>query len=398
MILRPTAWLFAAGFTLAFSAGARADVTSCNTVGYLNASIKRGDNTVGMPQKVNGGAQLVEDVIQGLVDGDAILVEDQFGEQRWGRVIEEGEEKHVYVDDRDEPVDDWKLPSIAGEQVLKVKRQLDMTSDAPLSGEFSTEVPLQLPEYTGEAPLSKIKVGKETARKLQAEVTITNRVTVPFPTSVPKKFEMILKDGRRFVVQVDPDTRLVVDAATGRPVNVGAAEIEAFGEIKGGDIPKAEKAESAEIRPIVKEVAQGATDYDFRKAIREGIIGAAWDSDHKWQSILCWLVIVAVLSFLNKIFDWGWGWVLKGLGWLALRFLAACWCVAKCWWLLLVATIGIALNVVLWPLKPILKTRRRSSVKPSKRRESGCGVTKASSGNGKGMCGKNCQRKGNGEK
>ena len=326
--------------------------------GYMKATLKRGDNTVGMPRKMCGEPQLVEDVIQGLVDGDAILVEDQFGEQHWGRVIDEGEEeKHVYIDDRDEPVDDWKLASIAGEQVLKVKRQQDVTTDAPLSGEFSVEVPLQLPEYTGEAPLSKIRIGKETAKNLQAEVTITNRVTVPFPTSVPKKFEMILKDGRRIVVQVDPNTRLIVDATTGKPVNVGAAEIKGFTEIKGDDIPKSEKADAEDILPVVKDVAKGTSDYDIRKAVSEGVIGAAWDSEHKWQSILWGLVVVGVLSLINKLFDKFWDLVGRG----GIVFLSACWCVTKAWWLLFVAVCRVLLFLVKWilSLRFTKLTRRR---------------------------------------
>lgn len=278
-----------------------------------------------MPAKVSGEPQRAEDVIEGLIDGDKILIVDQFGKEHWGEVIDDEEEKHVYVEDFEDPVDDWRLPSMGGDQVLKVKRVKDVETRASLAGEFSSEIPFQLPEYTGEAPLSKIKISKETVKNLMTEVTTTNNFAVAIPIAVSKKFEMILKGGRRIIVRVDEKTQVVVDDKTGKPVNVAASEIEGFDKIKCADIPKGEKADASEIQPVAHEVLNGARAYDIRKAVREGLLGAAWDEEHKTLSVICWLAIMAAVSLLNKIFDCFWRgvwWCLRK-AWAALRWLAA---------------------------------------------------------------------------
>ena len=298
----------------------RADesMESVNVAGYVSTTIKHGENVIGLPKKASGEHHTLVDIVPMLEDGDKVQYDDGF-EIRWAEVIDDADGiRHAFDEDLNSYVDDRKLPSIGDRQILMVRRLSKEETQIPLSGTFDMEMPLRPSDFVVEpAPLDKIKIDRSIIDSLTASVTITNKVQVPFATVVSKKFDIVLKDGSRLRVMVDPRTQIIVDAQSEKPISISTSDIARFEEIgKGGDVPSGEKASKLELPKVAAEVAAKSKNYNIAQSVREAVIGTLWDAEDVSGSLIRWGIVTLVLGLIAKIGDLLWGCLLGKVKWL----------------------------------------------------------------------------------
>ena len=301
---------------------ADSDVASGEIVGYVSSTVRPSENVIGLPTKVGGGEYTLGDVAQLLSDGDKVQYDDGFRKQ-WAEIYEDADGvRHAFAEDLNSYLDDIELPSIGDRQILIVRRNSSESTTIPLVGAFDTDNPLHASDYTIEpAPLDKIKLDRKLVDSLTVQTVITNKVHVPFPTAVSKQFDIVLKDGRRLRVKVDPRTQLIVDAQTEMPVGISSSEIARFEEIgKEIGLPPSERASKDDLPKVAADVSAKSRNYNITEAIRETVIGTLWDADDKTGTLIRWIVVTLVIGFISKIGDLLWGGVLCG-GWRYIKFL-----------------------------------------------------------------------------
>ena len=301
---------FLLGFVgLAVPTVASGNIASDNVVGYMTTTIKHGENVIGLPTKVGEGGYVLSDITPMLIDGDRVLYEEGSDEQ-WA-VIYEGEDgvRHAYVDGLYYLADDCELPSIGTRQILIVRRSSDEETTIPLSGEFNTNEPLLLNDYVIEpAPLDKLRLDKSLVDSL----TVTNTDQSAYQTIVSKQFALVLKDGTRLRVKIDPAKQIIVDAKTDQPLGISSGEIEQFGVIGDEpDVPLDEKMTKSDISKITADVSAKSRGYNTVSAIRSFVIGELWDKDHPIKSILIWFTVSLSIGFFLKLIDNFWGCVFR---------------------------------------------------------------------------------------
>ena len=278
------------------------NIESQNIVGYESTTIRHGDNSFVMPAHVAFGEYTIRDVVGKLNGGDKVLYKDGFSHD-WATILEdEYGVHHAYADDLTTIVDDQPLPVLGGKQILRVHRASGTESTISLSGSFDEESPAFNSEA---APLEEIKLDRDVVDSLV--VTVTNKVTLPFKTVISKQFDIVLKNGQRMRVKVDPRTSVIVDASSGLPVNIGSEEIAKFELVKDDDtVPDNEKAEKKDITKVAANVANKARGYNIQKALRDGVVGSLWDGNDVKGSVIRWLIVTLAVGCVAKTGDLIW--------------------------------------------------------------------------------------------
>lgn len=283
-------------------------MSSENIVGYQAQDIRRGINTIVLPKQINSvdDSMTMEEVLSrfgtdSLLEGDEVLALDGIGNEEWGILLENEEGELRPFSSSGGDLSNWFLPKFGGDTYLKIRRFEDVSTRMAVSGEFDLDRPVNLPSYIPDVPLEKLQLPRDTAERLI--VTATNKVSLGFQPIVCKKFDVILKDGRRILSIVDPSTRLVVDAKTQLPIRVATSDIIGFDEIKDSSVPDGEKVSRTEIKGISVNVGKQAHKYDVRRAFREGLIGAVWDDENPKRSVLCWVLVSGVVTLCGKIWE-----------------------------------------------------------------------------------------------
>lgn len=291
---------------------------SGNIVGFFSSPARQGDNVLAVPPKVGGGLYTLGEMAPSLQEGDRVQYGDEFN-QHWAEIHEcDDGERHAFSEDGNSLVDEIELPSMWGRQLLFIRRPPGNSDPITLSGEFNEDNPLQPSSYSVEsAPLDKLKLDRSLVDSLTVPktITITNKVQVPFPTVISKQFDIVMKDGRRLRVKVDPKTQLIVDAQSEKPINISSGDIASFEEVgKDADIPQNERASKEEVPKVAADVKAKSKNYNLALTVREAVIGSLWDSEDVSGTFLRWGVVTLVLGFVSKlgdiiwscIFDWVW--------------------------------------------------------------------------------------------
>ena len=291
-------------------------ISSENEVGYDIVSVKKGESRIILPPKPARELVTLSEFLNtpSLITGDAIKVQSQSGEVMTAMIIEQDGEKHGVINGIDGFVDDWVLPFEGARQVLYVYRKEDVTTEVTRSGEYGYGdgvKPEIYPVHYSGVSVEELQISKKTADSLRSDER-THVPKINFPTMIPKKFEMIFKDGTRRLVMVDPKTRLLVDAKTSEPVNADIGDIAGFSEATTNTVKQTERASEKEVAEVAKEMSKAAKDYDTWQAIRKGLVGEVWDSQHPWKSVIMAVVVLGVLQLVSK----AWDLVFKFLKWL----------------------------------------------------------------------------------
>ena len=287
-------------------------IESGNIVGYVSTPVKQGENVLGLPPKVGGGRHTLGEIATTLEDGDLVQYGDEY-DKRWAEICEcEDGRRHAFSEDDNSLVDDVEVPSMGDRQILSVRRKCDNSNPITLSGEFESGNPLNIVGYvSGPAPLNKLKLNKSLVDSLTVPktITITNKVHVPFPTVIAKQFDIVMKDGNRLRVKVDPRTQVIVDAQTEKPIGVSSGDIARFEEVsKDADVPQEERASKSDMSNVAAEVRAKSSDYHLIQTLREAVIGSLWDSKDVPGSLIRWGIVTLVVSFISKLGDIAWGW------------------------------------------------------------------------------------------
>ena len=301
------------------------EITSENQVGYEVVSLKKGESRIFLPPKPSGQLVSLSEFLDmgALKIGDSVKVQSQSGEVMLAKVIEKNNKKHGFVSGVDGCVDSWILPFEGARQILDVYRTDDVVTKVTRSGEYGygNVKPEVYPVHYSGVPVGELKISKATAVALQGDKP-TTPPKINFPTMIPKKFEMILKDGSRHLVMVNSKTRILEDAKSGVPVNVDIGDISGFSEATTNSVEQTERADEKEVAAVAKEVSKAAKDYDTWQAIRKGIVGEVWDSVHPWKSVITAVVVIGVIQLIGKAWDWFFAYFSLFLFWL-------CRCVRK---------------------------------------------------------------------
>lgn len=286
-------------------------IESGNVVGYQTQEIRRGINTVPLPRQINhySDKMTLADALKqfgtdALVEGDEILALDGIGNEEWGTLVEDEEGVLRPVSPSGGDLSNWLLPYFGGDFLLKIRRTEEETTHMALPGEFDLEQPINLSTYVPTISLSKIKL--ERGDRERFTVTVTNRVDIPFPTLIPKKFEVVTKDGRRIRAFVDPRSRLIVDAETKRPINIDVSDIKSFSELKDSQVPADERMTSTELKEITKDVAEASTLRSLIRAVWREIFGTLWNADRPWYSISAWALATGGLVLVQLLWSAFW--------------------------------------------------------------------------------------------
>lgn len=282
-------------------------ISSENEVGYEVVSVKKGESRIILPPKPARELVALSEFLNtpSLITGDVIKVQSQTGEVMTAMIIEQDGEKHGVINGIDGFVDDWVLPFEGARQVLYVYRKEDVTTEVTRSGEYGYGdgvKPEIFPVHYSGVSVEELQISKKTADSLRSDER-TNVPKINFPTMIPKKFEMIFKDGTRRLVMVDPKTRLLVDAKTSEPVSVDIGDIAGFSEAATNTVKQTQRASEKEVAEVAKEMSKAAKDYDTWQAIRKGLVGEVWDSQHPWKSVIMAVVVLGVLQFVSKAWD-----------------------------------------------------------------------------------------------
>ena len=308
-------------------------IQSENIVGYETEMIRHGHNTIVMPENVAFKEHAVKDVLRQLKEGDRVLYKDGF-QNSWGLVLQGDDgQLHAYEGETDKVVDECPLPVLGGRQVLTVYRESYDVSNVSVSGAYDETASAFVSDA---APLDKIRLDKDIVDSLT--VTITNKVTLPFKTVISKQFDIVLKDGRRLRVKVDPRSSLIVDAESELPVNIGSEEIANFELIKDdGKASGIQKAEKKDITKIAANVASKSRGYNIQRTLREAVIGSLWDGSDVQGSIVRWMVVTLALGCIAKVGDLCWtfffGLLVKIFICAVRKFwLVGYWMSRFCWW------------------------------------------------------------------
>ena len=277
-------------------------IESGNVVGYEQETIRHGHNTIVMPENVAFKEHTVKDVLRQLKEGDRVLYKDGF-QNSWALVLQGDDgQLHAYEGETHNVVDEYPLPVLGGRQVLTVYRESYDVSNVSVSGAYGETAPAFVSDA---APLDKIRLDKDIVDSLT--VTVTNKVTLPFKTVISKQFDIVLKDGRRLRVKVDPRSSLIVDAESELPVNIGSEEIAQVELVKDhGKAVGLRKAEKKDITKIAANVASKSRGYNIQRTLREAVIGSLWDGRDVQGSIVRWIAVTLVLGCIAKVGDFCW--------------------------------------------------------------------------------------------
>lgn len=297
-------------------------ISSENRVGFEVILLKKGVSRITLPPQPSGQLVCLSNFLDSaaFLIGDSVKVQSPSGDVVLAKIVEENGKKHGVVNGIGGYVDGWLLPIDAERQVLDIFRNVDVTTEVTRSGQYgyvddikSDVYPVS---YSG-VSVEDLQISKKTANSLQSD----ERIKVPkinFPTMIPKKFEMIYKDGTRRLVMVDPKTRMLLDAKTNKPINADIGDIAGFAETFTNSVKRAERASEQEVAAVAKEVSKAAKDYDTWQAVRKGIVGEVWDPKHPWKSVVTAVAVIGVIQLTSKMWD-----LLFGILWCLCR---GVWC------------------------------------------------------------------------
>lgn len=284
---------------------------SGNIVGFQTQEIKRGINTVSLPRQINQdtdrmtvAAALKQFGVSALVEGDEVLALDGIGNEEWGILEKDDDGALRPISPSGIDLSNWLLPCFGGDFLLKIRRAEDEVTKMSLPGEFDIDCPINLSTYVPTISLSKIKLERRDGDMLPA--VITNRVDIPFPTLIPKKFDVVTKDGRRIRAFVNPESRLIVDAKFQKPIDIDVSEIKSFSQLKDSQVPADERMTQTELREMTKVVSEASVSGGLIQAVRKGMFGVLWNDERPWCSIGAWALATGGIALVQLVWNAFW--------------------------------------------------------------------------------------------
>lgn len=267
-------------------------ISSGNVVGYQKQQINRGVNTIILPKPLNMQSDQITgleaiDILgnDALLEGDEILLCDGIGNEEWCELVADDSGLLYPFSSSGEDLSNWLVPMVGGESLLRIRRNESEGTEVALAGEYDIECPVNLSTYVSNVKLSDIKLDKDGSG-------ISSKL-----------FDVIAKDGSVIAARVDPDSRYIVDAKTGKPISLDISDVKTFSPHNDAKIAEDDKMQPTEIVKMTKDVARVSRSREVLRAVRDGIVGNAWDSKNPYFSVFVGIVIIGVLTFVQ----WLWG-------------------------------------------------------------------------------------------